>query len=327
MFPASSTIDQATPSTAELFIGWHHNDPSMFSHLSDEELLKLASLLNRVLPLVTKARHGEISSEERKGLEADVKNLLDLLGVATPLGGKLAAYIASRKPGPILKAAGIADAVDTFLELMARMSQIIVRAEFDSRILGGALTTSPPVFDKKDESKTGFLCEALGRLWLKEVQAGVWSDARYVIIEKRDMDTLAVVKDVDALAEERVGDRLNLYVAEIKRTFTQNHVEKIKDTIDILRKDYSDRRMNVDKTIKSIRIITLWVIDFSKGPKPSIEDELRKRLTNKIEQEIRFIYLDEIKETCRKVERVGHTLLKSIELLEKIGVIGYGPTG
>jgi hypothetical protein len=91
MLPASSTIDQTTPSTAELFIGWHHNDPSTFSHLSDEELLKLASLLNRVLPLVTKARHGEISSEERKGLEADVKNLLDLLGVATPLGGKLAA--------------------------------------------------------------------------------------------------------------------------------------------------------------------------------------------------------------------------------------------
>jgi hypothetical protein len=43
---------------------------------------------------------------------------------------------------------------------------------------------------------------------------------------KEDMDTLAVVKDVDALAEERVGDRLNLYVAEIKRTLTQNHVKK-----------------------------------------------------------------------------------------------------
>jgi hypothetical protein len=167
MLPASSTIDQATPSTAELFIGWLLNDPSMFSHLSDEELLELASLLNRVLPLIIKARQGEISSEERKELEACVKNLLDLLGVATPLGGQLAAYIASRKPGPILKAVGLAGAVDTVLELVARMSQIIVRAEFDSRILGGALTTSLPVFGKKDEGKLGFLCEALGRLWLR----------------------------------------------------------------------------------------------------------------------------------------------------------------
>jgi hypothetical protein len=66
-----------------------------------------------------------------------------------------------------LKAAGIADAVDIFLELVARMSQMIVRAEFDSRILGDALTTSPPVFEKKDEGKLRFLCEALGRLWLR----------------------------------------------------------------------------------------------------------------------------------------------------------------
>jgi hypothetical protein len=39
MFPTSSTIDLATPSTAELFIGWFLDDFSMFSHLSDEELL------------------------------------------------------------------------------------------------------------------------------------------------------------------------------------------------------------------------------------------------------------------------------------------------
>jgi hypothetical protein len=212
MFPTSSS--------------WFLDDFSMFSHLSDEELLELASLLNRVLPLVLKACQGEISSDERKELEAGVKNMLDLLGVATPLGGKLAAYIASRKLGPLLKAAGIADAVDTFLELVARMSQIIVRAEFDSRILGGALTTSTPVFEKKDEGKVGFLCEALGRLWLREVQGGDWSNARYEIIDK---------KDVDALAEKREGDRIDLYVAEIKRTLDHDDVKKIEETIDVLR--------------------------------------------------------------------------------------------
>jgi len=240
MLPASSTIDLATPFTAELFIGWFLDDFSMFSNLSDEELLELASLLNRVLPLVLKARQGEISSEERKELEAGVKNLLDLLGVATPLGGKLAAYIASRKPGPILKAAGIADAVDTFLELVARMSQIIVRAEFDSRILGGALTTSTSVFEKKDEGKVGFLCEALGRLWLREVQGGDWSNARYEIIDK---------KDVDALAEKREGDRIDLYVAEIKRTLKHDDVKKIEETIGEL-KDYAVGRKSIEKTVE-----------------------------------------------------------------------------
>jgi hypothetical protein len=132
---------------------------------------------------------------------------------------------------------------------------------------------------------------------------------------------------VDALAEEREGDRINLYIAETKRTLEHGDVKKIEETTDVLRKDYAVGRKSIEKTVKSIRIKALWVIDFSKGPKLSIEDELRKRLTNRIEQEIRFIYLDKIKESCEKAERVGHTLLKSIELLEKIGVIGYGPTG
>jgi hypothetical protein len=131
---------------------------------------------------------------------------------------------------------------------------------------------------------------------------------------------------VDALAEEREGDRINLYIAETKRTLEHGDVKKIEETTDVLRKDYAVGRKSIEKTVKSIRIKALWVIDFSKGPKLSIEDELRKRLTNRIEQEVNFIYLDELKESCRKTERVGHTLLNSIELLEKIGVIGYGRT-
>jgi len=129
------------------------------------------------------------------------------------------------------------------------------------------------------------------------------------------------------LAEEREGDRISLYIAEIKRTLKRDDVKKIEETIDVLRKDYAVGRKSIEKTVKSIRIKALWVIDFSKGPKLSIEDELRKRLTNRVEQEIHFIYLDKLKESCMRAERVGHTLLKSIELLEGIGVIGYGPTG
>jgi hypothetical protein len=132
---------------------------------------------------------------------------------------------------------------------------------------------------------------------------------------------------VDALAEEREGDRINLYIAETKRTLEHGDVKKIEETTDVLRKDYAVGRKSIEKTVKSIRIKALWVIDFSKGPKLSIEDELRKRLTNRVEQEIHFIYLDKLKESCMRAERVGHTLLKSIELLEGIGVIGYGPTG
>jgi hypothetical protein len=164
--------------------------------------------------------------------------------------------------------------------------------------------------------KVGFLRDALGRLWLREVQGGVWSNTRYEII---------ATKDVDALAEEREGDRINLYVAEIKRTLKRDDVKKIEETIDVL-KDYAVGRKSIEKTVKSIRIKALWVIDFSKGPKLSIEDELRKRLTNRVEQEIHFIYLDKLKESCMRAERVGHRLLKSIELLEGIGVIGYGRT-
>jgi hypothetical protein len=285
----------------------------MLSHLSDKELLELASLLNRVLPLIIKSRSGEISAEERKELGDGIKDLLELLGVATPLGGKLAAYVATRKPGPVMKALGIADAVDTVLELVARMSQIIVRTELDSRILGGALTASPTISEGIDGGKAGFLCEALGRLWLREVQGGIWSNARYEIIG---------AKNVDALAEVREGEKLNLYVAEVKLTLAQKHVEKIKGTIDVLRKDYAAARKSIEKTIKSVRIETLWVIDFSKGPKPSIEEDLRNSIENLIERDITFTYIDELKDSCRKAERVGRTLLESIELLESVGVIG-----
>jgi hypothetical protein len=68
-----------------------------------------------------------------------------------------------------------------------------------------------------DGGKVGFLCEALGRLWLREVQGGVWSNARYEIID---------TKYVDALTEEKEGIRINLYVAEIKRTLKHDDVKK-----------------------------------------------------------------------------------------------------
>jgi hypothetical protein len=44
----------------------------------------------------------------------------------------------------------------------------------------------------------------------------------------------------------------------------------------VLRKDYADARKSIEKTIKSVCIKTLWIIDFSKGPKPSIEEKLKK---------------------------------------------------
>jgi hypothetical protein len=69
---------------------------------------------------------------------------------------------------------------------------------------GGALTTSSPIFEKISGGKVGFLREALGRLWLREVQGGIWSKSRYEIIG---------AKDVYALAEEREGEIINLYVA------------------------------------------------------------------------------------------------------------------
>jgi hypothetical protein len=151
--------------------------------------------------------------------------------------------------------------------------------------------------------KVGLLCDASARLWLREVQGGVWSNTRYEII---------ATKDVDALSEEREGDRINLYVAEIKRTLDHDDVKKIEETIVEL-KDYAVGRKSIEKTVKSIHVKSLWVIDFSKGPKLSIENELRKRLTNRIEQEILFTYLDGVKESCRRAERVGQILLKSIE--------------
>jgi hypothetical protein len=284
----------------------------MLSHLSDRELLELASCLNRGLPLIVKARSGEISTEERKELEVGVKRVLELLGIATPLGGRLATIIAARKPGPIMRKIGVADAVDAALELLMRLSQIAVRTEFDSRILEESLPESPLTFKGIDDDRAGFVCEALGRLWLREVKGGDWSTARYEIIG---------VRDVDALAEHKEGETLNLCVAEIKRTLRWDHVENIEDLVSDLKKHYFAEKRRIERTIRSLRIKSLWVIDFSEGPKHSIEEELKNRLTDKIEQEIRFIYLDELKNSCKEAERVGRTLLKSIELLESVGII------
>ena len=88
-----------------------------------------------------------------------------------------------------------------------------------------------------------------------------------------------------------------------------------------LKKHYSPNNLRW-KTIRSSHIKSLYVIDFSKGQKKSIEEELRNHLSNIVE-EIRIISLYELKESCRKYERVGRTLIKPIELLEKLGIIGY----
>jgi hypothetical protein len=77
------------------------------------------------------------------------------------------------------------------------MSQMIVGTGLTHESWGGALTTSPPVFEKIGGGK-------VGRLWLREVQGGIWSKSRYAIIG---------AKDVYALAEEREGEIINLYVA------------------------------------------------------------------------------------------------------------------
>jgi len=53
----------------------------------------------------------------------------------------------------IERESGIVDAVDTALGLLDRMSQMIVGMEFNSLTLGGALTTSPPIFEKIDGGK------------------------------------------------------------------------------------------------------------------------------------------------------------------------------
>jgi hypothetical protein len=53
------------------------------------------------------------------------------------------------------------------------MSQMIVGTGLTHESWGGALTTSPPIFEKIGGGKVGFLREALGRLWLREVQGGI----------------------------------------------------------------------------------------------------------------------------------------------------------
>ena len=285
----------------------------MLSRLSDEELLELASRLHHVLPLFIKARSGQVSSEELRELEAGIKDVVELLGISTPFEGRLATRIVTRRWRPLMEMTGISSAVDSLLELMVRLTQIVVRTEFDSRILGGSIPSPQYISRGIDDERVGFICEALGRLWLREVMGGVWDKARYEIID---------AGDCDALAEEKEGERVKLYVAEIKKTLKHDHIGKIEYMVDYLKKKYCDWRKQM-KTIKSCSIESLWIIDFSQGPKPGIEDELKNRLRHLIEeQKIRFIYLNDLKDSCRRSERVGRTLLKSIEMLESVGVIG-----
>jgi len=285
----------------------------MLSRLSDEELLELASRLHHVLPLFIKARSGQVSSEELRELEAGIKDVVELLGISTPFEGRLATRIVTRRWRPLMEMTGISSAVDSLLELMVRLTQIVVRTEFDSRILGGSIPSPQYISRWIDDERAGFICEALGRLWLREVMGGDWENVQYMIID---------AIDCDALAERRVGEEVNLYVAEIKKNLKNNHIGKIENMVDHLKKYYEQRKQR-EKTIKSISIKSLYVIDFSQGSKPSIEDELKNRLRRLIDElEIHFIYLNDLKDSCRKSERVGHTLLKSIELLESLGIIG-----
>jgi hypothetical protein len=77
-------------------------------------------------------------------------------------------YFASRETDSIPRGV-VSRCSSAVLGLLAKMSQMIVRAEFDSRILGVLNNIFTLLFEKIDGGKVGLLCDALGRLWLREV--------------------------------------------------------------------------------------------------------------------------------------------------------------
>jgi hypothetical protein len=58
-------------------------------------------------------------------------------------------------------------AVDIIVGLLGRMSQMIVVTEFNSRMLGGALTTSPSIFEKIDGGKCSLPVRGFGQAVVK----------------------------------------------------------------------------------------------------------------------------------------------------------------
>jgi len=206
-----------------------------------DELLNLLEKVSRALEILINYRVGkEISKEEKENFKEYIIEIGEKLGFSLPLHGKIVTKVLLRKPW-IMEKLGVAGIINELLFLLLRMSKEICTKELDKRSY--SINEDQLSKIKGNESYKGYVYEALGRLWLREVIGRYWSNVEYFIYDNID---------IDAISKERSGDIIFIYAAEIKSgKIKRDDIDKFVNRLNSL-KQYWKEEMKHDKTIKKI---------------------------------------------------------------------------
>lgn len=292
--------------------------------LPDEEFFEFVERLRDTLDLLRRRGVGEeLSEEELERLRSGIRDVLTRLGLKLPLRGVIASRIVSRKPGPLAKAMGIAEAVDEIIALLLRLCREVTGHGMDLRVRN-IITESAEDELRNLGSYVGFVCESLGRLWLRDVVGGEWRSLTYFITECR-IDSRNEQIEFDAISTVDRGDTLELHLAEIKRTFDDGAARKLKNNLQAFTRCYLKRRREIERA-KNFKVASVWIVEFRKrGSEQPPLKKLMEELDDTVHRlglpEPRLVGLQDIKKRCRQEERVARPILWSLEFLERMGYL------
>jgi hypothetical protein len=221
------------------------------SRMRDEELFQLVKLARPTVALLLKARrHSPLTKKEWKTLRENFPQLLAKMGLKVPLPfqGRVLSWLATH-PHPIGRMLGIADIVDTLLELLQRLM-----VDVDKRFLLKIGSEDPEEMRKFIENFKGYAFEVIARGFLRDIVGGVWRNVEYRLLHDG--------RDVDAYSEIPREGYLDVYVAEAKAKFASRHVDETEATIKkLVRELRMDRRSSRGFILKTVAIISFRELD------------------------------------------------------------------
>jgi hypothetical protein len=280
--------------------------------MSYGELLDFLVKVSKALEILRDYRSGkEISKEEKEDFRRIILEIGEKLRIPLLFNGKIVTKFLLRKYRPIMKVLGMKDIADELLFFLLRTFKEACTKEVDKKTY---LISEELKRIKIHENYKGYIFEALGRLWLREVIGGHWQDVEYFIHDS---------SEIDALSKEKSGDMIFINAAEIKSgKIKRKHIDKFVENLNSL-EQYWKEEMKHNKTIRKFNFKEIIFIAFS-APENVLylKEEIIKSLRDFTEENnIKIYNIEDIINECKKQERHGKTILNAIEYLKELSLI------
>lgn len=284
--------------------------------IPDADFASLIGKTRYCLALLLKRRSGEeLSRDESTSLRTSIVEILTEFGTPLPFNGWIATKVIMRRPGPVLKRLGVLEEVNELLTFVIRLCDEVGTRGLDLKVKEAVLQQDQTRIEQFG-AEIGLLCESLGRLWLSDVVRDRWETLEYVndSIKKGEKNTLLV--ELDAVAHFDRGSMREYLVAEIKKSFRKDDIQKF--TRNLSHFNYYLRKRS-SKAERS-EIYQPWIVSFNK-----IDGGLREEISVRFETDglpnPKVVDITEIIEKCSEAKGNGTRLLASVVLLQKLNLL------